>query len=92
VGLSHPDRGCPRVAWALPVPGTGTTIAALDRGVEGLWWAYAVGAVLSVALGVAWFLRGTWKEGVIDRTAEPPAEAADPPDSGADGSVQICNS
>jgi len=56
--------------WAVAVPGTGVTIRALDWGVTGLWWSYAAGAVLSFALGVAWFLRGTWREGVIDREGE----------------------
>lgn len=44
-------------------------------GVEGLWWAYTTAAVVSFLLGVAWFRRGTWTEGVIDE--EPAAEPTD---------------
>ena len=42
----------------------------LDWGVSGLWWAYATAAVVSFVVGVAWFLRGTWKEGVVDTDGE----------------------
>ncbi|SNR22883.1 MATE family efflux transporter [Halorubrum vacuolatum] len=35
-------------------------------GPEGLWWAYATAAVASFVIGVLWFLRGTWTEGVVD--------------------------
>ena len=52
--------------WAYTIPGTGLTLAGLDWGVEGLWWAYAFGAFASFLVAVAWFRRGTWKGGVID--------------------------
>jgi len=53
--------------WTVAVPGTDLAIAALDWGVVGLWWGYTIGAIASFALGVAWFLRGTWQAGVIER-------------------------
>ncbi len=53
-------------AWTVTLPGVGT-VSSLGMGVDGLWWAYASAAVASFVVGVAWFLRGTWKEGVIDR-------------------------
>ncbi|MFD1640654.1 MATE family efflux transporter [Halohasta litorea] len=53
--------------WAYTVPGTSLTIAALDWGVDGLWWAYAVGAFGSFVVAVGWFRLGTWKGGVVDR-------------------------
>ncbi len=40
----------------------------LGWGPEGLWWAYAAAAVASFVVGVLWFLRGTWAEGVVDGT------------------------
>jgi hypothetical protein len=47
-------------------------------GLEGLWWAYTTAAVASFLIGVAWFRRGTWTEGVIDdETEEPAAEPTD---------------
>ena len=52
--------------WAYTIPGTGVTIAALEWGVSGLWWAYAVGALLSFIIAVAWFRRGTWTGGIVD--------------------------
>jgi putative MATE family efflux protein len=71
-GFRIPLAAALAFAWTVTVPGVGVTVAALDWGVEGLWWAYAVGAVLSFALGVVWFLRGTWREGVIERDADGP--------------------
>nr|WP_303648633.1 MATE family efflux transporter [Halobaculum halophilum] len=55
-------------AWTVTVPGVGV-VSGMDVGVVGLWWAYALSAVASFVVGVAWFLRGTWKEGIIERDA-----------------------
>ena len=62
--------------WAYTIPGTGLTLAGLDWGVEGLWWAYAVGAFGSFVVAVVWFRRGTWKGGVIetDRSVDRPTD------------------
>jgi len=48
-------------------------IAALEWGVSGLWWAYAVGALLSFVVAVGWFRRGTWTGGVVE--TEQPTES-----------------
>ncbi|WP_425499735.1 MATE family efflux transporter [Halorarum halobium] len=53
-------------AWTVTVPGLGS-VSGLGVGVEGLWWSFALSALASFVVGVAWFLRGTWTEGVIDR-------------------------
>jgi Na+-driven multidrug efflux pump len=88
-GFRIPFAAVLAFAWTVTVPGIGVTITALDWGAEGLWWSYAVGAVLSFLLGAAWFLRGTWKEGVIDRDpddVEAPAGSEEPrssPDRGS---------
>lgn len=66
-GFRIPFAAVLAFAWTVTVPGIDVTITALDWGVEGLWWSYAVSAVLSFLLGAAWFLQGTWREGVIDR-------------------------
>ncbi|ELZ83484.1 MATE efflux family protein [Haloferax gibbonsii ATCC 33959] len=58
--------------WTVSLPVVGT-VSGLARGVEGLWWAYVVGAVTSFAVAVAWFRLGTWREGVLDRGATPAA-------------------
>lgn len=69
--------------WTVTVPVVGVTVSALDWGVEGLWWSYAVGAVGSFLVGVVWFLRGTWTEGVIERST--PGEPEQPNGSDVDG-------
>ena len=61
----------------LTVPLVGIEIAPLDWGVAGLWWGYAVGAIASFALGLAWFLRGSWTEGVIEDAASLDAPSVD---------------
>jgi putative MATE family efflux protein len=65
--------------WTVTVPGLGLAVSTLDWGVDGLWWAYAAGSVVSFVVGVAWFLRGTWQSGVIDPDA-PGAEIRSEPD------------
>jgi Na+-driven multidrug efflux pump len=69
----------------LVVPGIGLELSALDWGAAGLWYAYAIGAIASFALGLAWFLRGTWTEGVIDREGEGPPTSAGADDAASSG-------
>ena len=57
-------------AWTVTIPGTAITVSALDWGVEGLWWAFAASATASFFVGVAWFARGGWKEGVVETEIE----------------------
>ena len=57
--------------WAYTLPG-GLTISALDWGVRGLWWAYAVGAFASFVVAVLWFRLGTWKGGIVDHEESTP--------------------
>ncbi len=59
--------------WTVTVPGLGP-VSSLGWGVEGLWWAYVVGAVVSFVVAVAWFRAGTWREGVLDHDAVPAAD------------------
>lgn len=74
----------------LDVPAIELGYAGLGWGVAGLWWAYATAAVVSFAIGVAWFLRGTWTEGVVDgadgEAVAPGTDAVDEGES-AEGSV-----
>ncbi len=58
--------------WAYTIPTTGLIVGGLEWGVRGLWWAYAVGALLSFVVAVVWFQRGTWVGGVVD--SEHPTE------------------
>ena len=59
---------------ALPAVDVGYT--GLDWGVVGLWWAYATAAVVSFVAGVAWFLRGTWTDGVVETETDPSSETS----------------
>ncbi len=47
-----------------------------DWGVVGLWWAYATAAVVSFVVGVAWFLRGTWTDGVVEKETDAPSDGS----------------
>ncbi|MDF9745268.1 MATE family efflux transporter [Natrinema salsiterrestre] len=53
-------------SWSVTIPGTGVTVAALEWGIEGIWWAFAVGMIAAFVVAVSWFRLGTWTEGVID--------------------------
>jgi putative MATE family efflux protein len=75
------------------VPAVDVGYVGLDWGVVGLWWAYATAAVVSFAVGVAWFLRGTWTDGVVDESqgavTAPDPEAVDNEDEeGPEASVE----
>ncbi|WIV68657.1 MATE family efflux transporter [Natrialbaceae archaeon AArc-T1-2] len=66
-------------AVTVPVVGvTIPTVAAIDLGVAGIWWAFVIGATLTFTLAVAWFRLGTWREDVIEDEPsgpEPPTSA-----------------
>ena len=57
--------------WTLTLPDLpglpGVTVAGFGWGPEGIWWAFSVGAFVSFLIAVAWFRRGTWKEGIEPR-------------------------
>ncbi|KAB1186557.1 MULTISPECIES: MATE family efflux transporter [Haloferax] len=59
-------------SWTVTLPLVGP-VSSLGWGVEGLWWAYVVGAVASFVVAVAWFRAGTWREGVLDHEPTPAA-------------------
>jgi Na+-driven multidrug efflux pump len=51
----------------LRVPPAYALVAWFDLGATGVWYGIAVANVLMVLLSGAYFLRGTWTDGVIDR-------------------------
>jgi len=59
-----------RVLGPVALPTFEVGFTGLGWGPAGLWWGYAGAAVASFLVGVAWFDRGTWKEGVIEQ--DPP--------------------
>ncbi len=58
--------------WSITVPVVGVTIAALELGETGIWIGMALGNVLGAIVGVAWFLRGTWKQRYIEEPEPAP--------------------
>lgn len=66
-------------AWSVTIPVLGLEIAALDWGVNGIWWAYAFGMAVSFVVAVGWFRLGTWTESVIDDDTESDASAPSRP-------------
>ncbi len=74
--------------WVVTVPVLGDiSIAGFDFGIVGLWWSYAISAVVSFAIGLGWFLRGRWQQRVVEQdspdTVVPP-ESAPTPDTETD--------
>ncbi|WP_224447587.1 MATE family efflux transporter [Haloprofundus salilacus] len=61
-------------AWTVPLPG-GMTVRAFDWGVDGLWWAFAVGATAAFVVAVLWFQRGGWQQSVIEESESRPSAA-----------------
>jgi putative MATE family efflux protein len=70
--------------WGFRIPVGAALAFLLGWGAVGLWWGHAVGSTVSFFLGVAWFARGTWRRGVVDRDAdEGTAQSGDAADSTA---------
>jgi putative MATE family efflux protein len=59
-------------AWTATLPLVGLTVGGFGIGVEGVWWAFSVGAFGSFVLAIAWFRRGTWREDIVEEREEPP--------------------
>ncbi|MFB6104766.1 MAG: MATE family efflux transporter [Halobacteriaceae archaeon] len=57
--------------WAFRIPPAAMLIVWLGLGATGMWWGIAFSNVVSLLVAGAWFLRGTWKEAVVDHTGGP---------------------
>ncbi|WP_254769490.1 MATE family efflux transporter [Salinilacihabitans rarus] len=57
-------------AWTATLPVVGP-VSALDWGVTGIWWAFAVGAYATFVVAAVWFRAGDWEEGVIEEERAP---------------------
>jgi putative MATE family efflux protein len=64
---------------SLSVPAWTISYTGFGWGVEGLWWAYALAAVVSFLIAVGWFLRGTWQSAVVGDSAD--TEDLSPPET-----------
>ncbi len=60
--------------WLYRIPISAIAILSFGMGIMGVWYAIALSYVLSAAVTVGWFLRGTWTENVV--TDDPAATPA----------------
>ena len=59
--------------WIGRVPTVYVLAFVLDLGPTGIWIGMALGNVLGAIAAVGWFMRGTWRQTVIDESDEGPA-------------------
>lgn len=73
--------------WVFRVPVAFGLVAWTDLGATGVWYAIAFANVATVVVAIAWFLRGTWTESVVEGGGGPPVGDGEPPEtaSGAGG-------
>jgi putative MATE family efflux protein len=57
--------------WAFRLPPAYLLLEVLDMGATGVWYAIALSNVLAMLAAVAWFLRGTWTDNVVDDPGGP---------------------
>jgi putative MATE family efflux protein len=75
--------------WIGRVPTVYILAFATGMGATGIWIGMSLGNILGAIAAGAWFLRGTWKEAVIEAD---PDEPADDPSSDADVESNECQS
>ncbi|MFB6299323.1 MAG: MATE family efflux transporter [Halobacteriales archaeon] len=61
--------------WAFRLPAMWVLAFPLAWDALGLWWGYAITNVVAFVVGVAWFKRGCWKEGVTEEKAPEPVRS-----------------
>ncbi len=62
--------------WIGRVGSVALLVFVFEWGATGVWVGMALGNIVGAVVGVAWFLRGTWKERYIDDPAIEPEETA----------------
>lgn len=62
--------------WVGRVSSVYVLVFALGWGATGVWVGMALGNIFGAVVGVAWFLRGTWKEKYIDEATIDAEESA----------------
>ncbi|MFW5919551.1 MAG: MATE family efflux transporter [Halanaeroarchaeum sp.] len=67
--------------WLGRVPTVYVLAFVFDLGPTGIWIGMALGNILGAIVAVVWFMRGTWRQRVIDE--EPGVEAESPADDSA---------
>ncbi|GGL34809.1 MATE family efflux transporter [Halarchaeum grantii] len=59
--------------WIGRVPTVYVLAFVVGLGAQGIWFGMALGNIVGAIAAAAWFLRGTWKDAVIDETPSPGA-------------------
>ena len=59
--------------WAFRLPIAAGLVVVVGMGATGIWTSIAASNVLAMLVAGAWYLRGTWAEGVIDDPGQPAA-------------------
>jgi putative MATE family efflux protein len=54
------------ILWVARLPATYGLAIVLDWGTLGIWIGMSVGDILGALVAVPWFLRGTWRDSVVD--------------------------
>lgn len=75
--------------WLFRLPPAYALLELTELGASAVWYAIALSNVLAMVAAVAWFLRGTWTESVVEEEASPdvsdqttPDEASQPDETG----------
>ncbi|WP_129115254.1 MATE family efflux transporter [Halegenticoccus tardaugens] len=68
--------------WVVRLPATYYLVFVAGWGPTGIWTAVALGDVVGAVAAVAWLLRGTWKERIVDGTADGISPTGDEPGGG----------
>lgn len=63
--------------WGVRVPAVYLLAFPAGLGATGIWIGMTLGHIVGAVLSGAWFLRGTWKESVIEDTTETPVPAGE---------------
>lgn len=71
--------------WAFRIPPAYVLIVVFGFGATGMWWGIAFSNVVTLLVAGAWFLRGTWKEAVVDRGPGEDTEVEAPPEGDPSG-------
>ncbi|WP_435153564.1 MATE family efflux transporter [Haladaptatus sp. DFWS20] len=57
--------------WVFRLPPAYALVEWYDMGSTGIWYGIALSNVLTAVVAVAWFLRGTWTESVVEPSKKP---------------------
>lgn len=65
------------ILWVARLPATYGLAIVLDWGTMGIWIGMSVGDIVGALVAIPWFMRGTWRESVVDADATVAAAQAE---------------